>query len=86
MGEFEPYLSEPSKAAVSTSRYLSGYEAERRKKLRSEILSVDKEALIKVADVFEELSKRNMVFLLKCFRINKRSHFIKICKVYSIEP
>ncbi len=57
MGEFEPYLSAPSKAAVSTARYLSGYEEERRARLRSEILSADKAALIKVADVLEELSE-----------------------------
>lgn len=57
MGEFEPYLSEPSKAAVSTARYLSGYTEEKRARLRSEILSADKEALLKVADVLAELSE-----------------------------
>lgn len=57
MGEFEPYLSEPSKAAVSTSRYLSGYTEERRALLRSQILSADKAALLKVADTLRELSE-----------------------------
>lgn len=58
MGEFEPYLSAPSKAAVSTARYLSGYEDEKRARLRSEILLTDRASLIELADAFLELSEK----------------------------
>ena len=57
MGEFEPYLSAPSKAAVSTARYLSGYDEEKRARLRNEILSTNTASLLGVADAFSKLSE-----------------------------
>ena len=57
MGEFEPYLSEPSKAAVSTFGYFSGYTEEKREKLRAQILRTDESSLLKVADVLESLAE-----------------------------
>ena len=57
MGEFEPYLSVPLKAGVSTSNYLSGYTEEKFARLRREILATDKNELLNVADVLAELEK-----------------------------
>jgi len=57
MGEFEPYLSAPLKASVSTTQYLSGHTEEKHARLRREILATDKAELLSVASVFEELNK-----------------------------
>ena len=54
MGEFEPYLSVPAKASISTSYYLSGYGEERNKR-RAEILATTAKELVRVAEVFERL-------------------------------
>ncbi len=56
MGEFEPYLSKPSAASVSTMRYLSGISDEMRAKLRREILETDKAALLRVAELLEKVN------------------------------
>ena len=56
MGEFEPYLSTPLKASLSTSNYLSGHTPEKRAKLRAEILATDKDALLEAADILEKLN------------------------------
>ncbi len=58
MGEFEPYISAPLKASVSTSHYLAGYTDEKRAKLRCEILETDEKALLEAADTLEALSER----------------------------
>ncbi len=55
MAEFEPYVSAPLKASISTSHYLSGHTEEERARLRAEILATDESELLKAADAFEEL-------------------------------
>ena len=57
MGEFEPYVSAPLKASISTSHHLSGHTEKERERLRAEILTTSAEALLKVADCFDELQK-----------------------------
>lgn len=55
MGEFEPYVSAPLKASISSAHYLSGYTEKERARLRAEILATDEKELLKAADVLEEL-------------------------------
>jgi Zn-dependent M16 (insulinase) family peptidase len=64
MGEFEPYVSAPLMASISTSHNLSGYSEEERARLRAEILACDESELLKTADTLELLHEKLLSLLV----------------------
>ncbi len=58
IGSFEPYYSKPYRASVATSNYLSGYSSDTERRLKREILSCDKNALLAAAEILRCYAKK----------------------------